>query len=90
MKTCLMSSPRYTILPSSTARVRTGAHSIARFFTHSNEQALAPRARIAELSASGTYRQPVVTQVIPATNFWKAEEYHQRYLEKRGMVSCHI
>ena len=26
----------------------------------------------------------------PATTFWKAEEYHQRYLEKRGMVHCHI
>jgi peptide-methionine (S)-S-oxide reductase len=44
-------------------------------FTHFDEQALAARARIAELSASGSYRQPVVTQVIPATNFWKAEEY---------------
>jgi peptide-methionine (S)-S-oxide reductase len=59
-------------------------------FTHSDEQVLAARTRIAELSASSSYRQPVVTQVIPATNFWKAEEYHQRYLEKRGMVSCHI
>jgi peptide-methionine (S)-S-oxide reductase len=28
--------------------------------------------------------------VTPGTNFWKAEEYHQKYLEKRGMVSCHI
>ena len=59
-------------------------------FTHSGEQAAAAQSRIAELSAAGTFRKPIVTQVLPATNFWKAEEYHQRYLEKRGMVSCHI
>ena len=59
-------------------------------FTHSDEQAQAARAKIAELSAAGTFRKPIVTQVTPATNFWKAEEYHQKYLEKRGMVSCHI
>jgi peptide-methionine (S)-S-oxide reductase len=59
-------------------------------FTLSDEQAAAARGRIAELNASGTYRQPIATQVIPSTTFWRAEEYHQRYLEKRGMVSCHI
>ena len=59
-------------------------------FTHSAEQAAAARAKIAELNASGTFRTAIVTEVTPATNFWKAEEYHQKYLEKRGMVSCHI
>ena len=59
-------------------------------FAQSDEQARAARAKIAELCASGSYRSPIVTEVVPATNFWKAEEYHQRYLEKRGMVSCHI
>jgi peptide-methionine (S)-S-oxide reductase len=54
------------------------------------QQAAQAQARIAELNASGTYRGPIATQVLPATTFWKAEEYHQRYLEKRGMVSCHI
>jgi peptide-methionine (S)-S-oxide reductase len=48
------------------------------------------RAKIAELNASGSYRKPIATQVVPHTTFWKAEEYHQKYLEKRGMVSCHI
>ena len=59
-------------------------------FTHSDEQAAAAHARIAELHAAGTFRKAIVTQVAPATSFWKAEEYHQKYLEKRGMVSCHI
>ena len=59
-------------------------------FTQSNEQFAQARAKIAELNAAGSYRKPIATQVIPATTFWKAEEYHQKYLEKRGMVSCHI
>jgi peptide-methionine (S)-S-oxide reductase len=59
-------------------------------FTRSDAQAAAARAKIAELNASGTYRQPIATQVVPGTTFWKAEEYHQKYLEKRGMVNCHI
>jgi peptide-methionine (S)-S-oxide reductase len=59
-------------------------------FTHSDEQMAEAKAKIAELNASGGYRKPIATQVLASTSFWKAEEYHQRYLEKRGMVSCHI
>jgi peptide-methionine (S)-S-oxide reductase len=59
-------------------------------FTHSDEQARQAKEKIAELSASGSFRKPIVTQVVPSVRFWKAEEYHQKYLEKRGMVSCHI
>jgi peptide-methionine (S)-S-oxide reductase len=59
-------------------------------FTRSDEQMKVAKDKIAELNASGAYRQPIVTKVEPATTFWKAEEYHQRYLEKRGMVHCHI
>jgi peptide-methionine (S)-S-oxide reductase len=59
-------------------------------FTHNDQQSNEARAKIAELNASGTYRNPIATQVCPTKIFWKAEEYHQRYLEKRGMVSCQI
>ncbi|GAC1356077.1 MAG: peptide-methionine (S)-S-oxide reductase MsrA [Acidobacteriaceae bacterium] len=59
-------------------------------FTESDEQVAEANAKIAELNASGTFRKPIATQVVPAQTFWKAEEYHQKYLEKRGMVSCHI
>ena len=59
-------------------------------FTHTEAQAAAARAKVAELNAAGVFRQAIATEVVPAANFWKAEEYHQKYLEKRGMVSCHI
>ena len=59
-------------------------------FAHGEEQARQAREKIAELNATGAYRQPIATKVERAKTFWKAEEYHQRYLEKRGMVSCHI
>ena len=59
-------------------------------FIHNEAQERQARAKIAELGASGTYSDTIATQVSPAKTFWKAEEYHQRYLEKRGMVHCHI
>jgi peptide-methionine (S)-S-oxide reductase len=60
-------------------------------FTHSTEQERMARAKIDELSASGAYKpRRIVTQVVPAGTFWRAEEYHQKYLEKRGQASCHI
>ncbi len=59
-------------------------------FTHSDDQARLANAKIADLNAAGTFRSRIVTEVTPSTGFWKAEEYHQKYLEKRGMVSCHI
>ena len=59
-------------------------------FTESEEQTAQAHAKIAELSAAGCFRKPIVTEVTPDKTFWKAEEYHQRYLEKRGMASCHI
>ena len=59
-------------------------------FYENEAQGMAARAKVAELSAAGMFRRPIVTEVAAATQFWKAEEYHQKYLEKRGMVSCHI
>ena len=59
-------------------------------FARNEDQMGEANAKIAELNATGAYRKPIATKVEPHTTFWKAEEYHQRYLEKRGMVSCHI
>jgi peptide-methionine (S)-S-oxide reductase len=60
-------------------------------FFHSPEQEQQAKAKIEELNNEGRYKpKRVVTQVVPAETFWRAEEYHQRYLEKRGLASCHI
>jgi len=59
------------------------------FYASPEQQAAAIAARDA-LQVRGRYRKPVVTQIEPAPAFHPAEEYHQRYLEKRGLASCHI
>jgi peptide-methionine (S)-S-oxide reductase len=59
-------------------------------FFHSSEQEQAARASKAQQEKSGRFSRPVVTQIVPATSFYEAEDYHQQYLEKRGLASCHI
>jgi peptide-methionine (S)-S-oxide reductase len=60
-------------------------------FFHSPEQEAQARAKIEQLTADGRWKpKRIVTQVVPAETFWRAEEYHQRYLQKRGLASCHI
>jgi peptide-methionine (S)-S-oxide reductase len=59
-------------------------------FFHTPEQEKAARESKARLEASGRYRRPVVTEISPAQQFWRAEDYHQRYLEKRGLAHCKI
>ena len=58
-------------------------------FSHDAEQERAAREKIGTLNASGTWQSPIVTEVKPASTFWRAEEYHQRYLEKNGGGYCH-
>ncbi|CAN5331066.1 peptide-methionine (S)-S-oxide reductase MsrA [soil metagenome] len=59
-------------------------------FTHSPEQEAAARASIERLEGEHRFPRPIATEVTPAGPFWRAEEYHQQYLEKRGLASCHI
>ncbi len=57
-------------------------------FFHSPDQekiAAASKERIQK-----TKKDPVVTQIVPAATFWKAEDYHQQYLAKRGLGNCHL
>ncbi len=59
-------------------------------FFHSPEQESVAKAVIGRLGEQRAFAKPIVTQVVPAESFWRAEEYHQKYLEKRGAASCHI
>ena len=59
-------------------------------FYYSPEQRAAAEEVKAELEKSGRFRRPIVTQIEPAPTFYRAEEYHQRYLEKRGLAHCAI
>jgi peptide-methionine (S)-S-oxide reductase len=59
-------------------------------FYQDEEQRAAAEASKARLDASGRFKRPIVTEISPAAPFYRAEEYHQRYLEKRGLASCHI
>jgi peptide-methionine (S)-S-oxide reductase len=60
-------------------------------FYHSPEQQAQAQALIEQLTAEGRFQpRRIVTSVEPAQTFWRAEDYHQRYLEKRGQASCHI
>ena len=59
-------------------------------FFHNPEQEKAATESKARLDASGRFRRPIVTEIAPASQFWRAEDYHQRYLEKRGLAHCKI
>ena len=59
-------------------------------FYHDDEQKRLAEESKAAQDASKLYRGPIVTLVQPAGPFYEAEDYHQRYLEKRGMVSCKV
>lgn len=59
------------------------------FYTDDNQKQLAEESK-QKLNASGKFRNPILTEITQAPMFFKAEEYHQQYLEKRGQSSCHL
>ncbi len=59
-------------------------------FVHSPEQRSIAEASKKSLEQSGTWKQPIVTQIEDAKTFYPAEDYHQQYLKKRGLGSCHV
>jgi peptide-methionine (S)-S-oxide reductase len=59
-------------------------------FFHSDAQRAAAERSKKALEQSGRYARPMVTEIRPASEFFPAEEYHQRYLEKRGLATCKI
>lgn len=59
-------------------------------FHHDDAQRAAAEASKAALEASGKFSRPIATVIEPAPTFWRAEDYHQQYLAKRGRTSCHL
>ena len=59
-------------------------------FFHDPEQQAAALASKRQLETQGAFRRPIVTEIVPAAPFYRAEEYHQQYLEKRGQATCRI
>lgn len=59
-------------------------------FYHTLEQKEIAEKVKAELDSGGKYKRPIVTEITPASEFWKAEDYHQQYIEKNPSRACHI
>ena len=59
-------------------------------FYKDEEQKAAALASKDERDRSGKHKLPIVTEITPASRFYPAEDYHQQYLEKRNLPSCHI
>lgn len=59
-------------------------------FAYGDEQKEQAEAAKKALDASRKYKRPIATSIESAKPFWRAEEYHQRYLEKQGLDSCHV
>jgi peptide-methionine (S)-S-oxide reductase len=59
-------------------------------FFHTPEQENMAKASKEALEKTGRFRNQIVTQIVPASAFYQAEDYHQQYLEKRGLATCHI
>jgi peptide-methionine (S)-S-oxide reductase len=65
-----------------------GAQYRSAVFFHTPEQeavALESKEKV-----QGRFKRPIVTEITPASTFYRAEEHHQQYLEKRGQASCHL
>jgi peptide-methionine (S)-S-oxide reductase len=67
-----------------------GAQYRTAIFYHSPEQQAQAEVSKQALETSHRYAKPIATQIVPAVTFYPAEDYHQQYLEKRGLASCHI
>ena len=59
-------------------------------FYHSKDQEAAAKASKEKQAKSGRFRSPIVTEIAPAQQFWRAEEYHQKYFQKTGQRACDI
>ena len=68
----------------------TGTQYRSAIFYHTPEQEAAANASKDALAKSGLNKRPIVTEITAAPEFWRAEDYHQQYLEKRGLAHCNL
>lgn len=59
-------------------------------FYHDDAQKQIAEKVKADLTAAGAFKQPIVTEIVGAKEFWVAEDYHQQYIEKNPLRSCHM
>jgi peptide-methionine (S)-S-oxide reductase len=59
-------------------------------FFHTPEQEKSAKAAVEQLTESGVFKRPIVTQIVAAPEWWRAEEYHQKYFEKHANFSCRV
>ena len=59
-------------------------------FYHNNEQKKLAEESKKRLDKSEKFSNPIVTEIVPAQEFYQAEDYHQKYLLKKGKASCHM
>jgi len=59
-------------------------------FFHDAAQEAAARASKSALEKSRSFKRPIVTEITPASDFYRAEDYHQQYFEKQGIRACHM
>jgi len=59
-------------------------------FYHSEAQKRMAEQSKSDLNAKGVYNRPIVTEITKTSTFYKAEDYHQKYLQKNGLSSCHL
>lgn len=59
-------------------------------FFHDAEQEKEARDSKTVLEKTGVFKRPIVTEITPASEFYRAEDYHQQYFEKQGIKACHL
>lgn len=68
----------------------TGTQYRSAIFYHTPEQEQIAHAAKEQLDGEGRFKRSIATEISPAATFYRAEDYHQKYLEKRGLASCHV
>jgi peptide-methionine (S)-S-oxide reductase len=67
----------------------TGTQYRSAIFFHNSAQETTARESKEKLQQSGKFSRDIVTEIVAAPQYYRAEDYHQKYLEKRGMKNCH-